>query len=373
MRRRLILMLRLLGVLAVILTTSLGALAALTGLSPKRLLELASPREASRKPRPARARPAPAAEQLPLFSDVWVDESATLLATRCEQTETDPSSLAQVGAARRGRAERGIAWTREKLARLGPPKSDDEARRAAQYWIDIGGLQMFDGRFEEAMASYRTAREVHPPQPALFGANIEALLGIAALRKGETDNCIACCTDASCIFPLAPAAVHQQPAGSREAVRHFTAYLEKRPEDIGVRWLLNIAYMTLGEYPEKVPARYLIPMERLNSRIDVGRFRNVAARVGLDALGDNDAGGCIVDDFNGDGRLDVLMTNLDPERGPGLFINRGDGTFDERSKPAGLTDQVGAANATHADIDNDGDLDVLLLRGGWERPKRPSL
>jgi hypothetical protein len=140
-----------------------------------------------------------------------------------------------------------------------------------------------------------------------------------------------------------------------------------------VRWLLNIAYMTLGEYPEKVPAQYLIPLEALRSKLDAGRFRNVAALVGLDALGENNAGGCIVDDFNGDGRLDLFTSNLDPDRGPRLFINRGDGTFDERSESAGLADQVGAANATHADIDNDGDLDLLLLRGGWERPHRPSL
>ena len=140
-----------------------------------------------------------------------------------------------------------------------------------------------------------------------------------------------------------------------------------------MRWLLNVAYMTLGEYPDKVPAKYLIPLEPFRSKIDVGRFRNVAARVGLDALGENYAGGCIVDDFNGDGRLDVFTSNVDPERGPGLFVNRGDGTFEERSESAGLADQVGAANATHADIDNDGDLDVLLLRGGWEWAKRPSL
>ncbi len=222
--------------------------------------------------------------------------------------------------------------------------------RAAQLQLDIGGLHMFEGRFEQAISSYEAARKTHPPQPALFGTNIEALLGVAALRRGESENCIACCTDASCIFPLAPSAVHQQTAGSREAIRHFTAYLEKRPEDIGVRWLLNVTYMTLGEYPEKVPERYLIPLERFRSKIDVGRFRNVAARVGLDALGENNAGGCIVDDFNGDGLLDAFLTNLDPERGPGLFINRGDGSFEERSKSAGLGDQVGAANATHADL-----------------------
>src|SRR5262249_935785 len=151
-----------------------------------------------------------------------------------------------------------------------------------------------------------------------------------------------------------------------EAIEHFTAYLDKQPEDIGVRWLLNIAYMTVGEHPSKVPPKHLIPLAPFRSKIDVGRFRNVGALVGLDALGENNAGACIADDFNGDGLIDVLFSNVDPERGGILYLNQGNGTFEERGSASGLADQVGAANATHADIDNDGDLDVLLLRGGWE-------
>jgi tetratricopeptide (TPR) repeat protein len=363
---------RFLCMLVLIVMASVGAVAALTGLGPKQLLALwlAGGAPARAGPAPARR---PAAQEIPLYSDVWIDDSGISLAVECEQTPTDPASLAQVAAARKGRGARGIARFTESLAQLGLPRTDREAMQAQQYQLRIGLLHMFEGRFEEASSFFQAARKTFPSKNAEYDANLEALLGVAALRRGESDNCIACCTDASCIFPLARSAVHQQQAGSRQAIEHFTAYLEKRPEDIGVRWLLNIAYMTLGEYPEKVPARYLIRLEPFRSRIDVGRFPNVAARVGLDALGENNAGGCIVDDFTGDGRLDVFTSNLDPERGPGLFINRGDGMFEERAESAGLADQVGAANATHADYDNDGDLDLLLLRGGWERAHRPSL
>src|SRR5207248_539321 len=95
--------------------------------------------------------------------------------------------------------------------------------------------------------------------------------------------------------------------------------------------------------------------------------------VGLSARGENMSGGAIVDDFTGDGLPDVFLSTKDPTQGCALFVNRGDGTFEDRCTHAGLGDQVGALNCIHADYDNDGDLDILLLRGGWETPRRPSL
>ena len=79
--------------------------------------------------------------------------------------------------------------------------------------------------------------------------------GRDGLRLGENENCIDCRGESSCILPIAPAAVHTKPRGSRLAIRHFTEYLEQFPDDLEVRWLLNLAHMTLGEYPDKVDPR----------------------------------------------------------------------------------------------------------------------
>ena len=68
--------------------------------------------------------------------------------------------------------------------------------------------------------------------------------------------------------------VHQIEAGSREAVRQLTAYLEERPDDLRVRWLLNLACMTLGEHPQKVEPKFLVNLDKLmKSEFDIGRFR----------------------------------------------------------------------------------------------------
>ena len=51
--------------------------------------------------------------------------------------------------------------------------------------------------------------------------------GVTALRRGETDNCVMCRGESSCILPISPAAVHTDATGSRLAIGHFTEYLER--------------------------------------------------------------------------------------------------------------------------------------------------
>ncbi len=216
-------------------------------------------------------------------------------------------------------------------------------------------------------------RSGHPLTFPRQRAEWTALAGIAWLRKGEIDNCINCLGPSSCIVPIEPEAVHTEQTGSRAAIEWFNKSLDLWPGDLRVSWLLNIAKMTLGEYPSKVEPEYLIPLDRFASHIELGRFRNVAPLVGLTARGPNEAGGSIFDDFTGDGLPDVFTTSLGHENGAALFVNRGGVKFEDTSSEAGLDDQIYALNASHADYDNDGDLDILLLRGAWEKPFRMTL
>jgi hypothetical protein len=315
---------------------------------------------------------APSVPTIPLFSANWIDDSGYEFARTFALPVQDPSSLEEIRTTATARFTRGLAEVKRQLDGI-DRRSADGRVRATQLAIEMGLLHLAVGEFSEADRRFAEAQSIDGALPRAFWANLEALRGIAALRRGETDNCVACCTESSCVFPLTRDAVHRSRAGSTEAVRRFTNYLEQRPDDLGVRWLLNIAHMTLGTYPDGVPRSQLIPIGPFQSEGDIGRLPNVAARVGLDARGENMAGGTIVDDFNGDGLLDVFYSTIDPARGCGLFVNRGDGRFDDRTARAKLEAQVGSENCNHADYDNDGDLDVLLLRGAWEFPLRPSL
>jgi len=289
----------------------------------------------------------------------------------------DEGSLHEYREAISHRAERAKAQLRErsKLVRLDPTPTLDQALQALWIYRQFAFVALYEGDHDEAADWLKKALALSktPGVPTSVRAHMTALLGINALRRGEQDNCIGCVGPSSCIFPIAAEAVHTRPSGSREAVQWFSTYLDEWPGDLRIRWLLNIAAMTLGNYPDNVPPRFLIPVGPFRSKLDLGRFENVAIRVGLIARGPDLAGGCIFDDFTGDGRPDLFTSSFDVAHGASLFVNSGDGTFEDRSKAAGLDDQVYALNVTRADYDNDGQLDVLLLRGAWEKPARMSL
>lgn len=304
---------------------------------------------------------------VPPFSDIAFDESGYSASIRFSKPIVDPSSLAEIRSSVEGRADRGIAFLQDKLSGSDPPT-------AGNIRLLIASLRMYRGDWAAASEEFARAQATDPSWPEAFRDNQTAARGVAALRRGEIENCVACCNESSCIFPLDARAVHQRTSGSREAIRRFTDYLHQRPEDLGVRWLLNVACMTLGEYPDGVPSEYRLPLGRLESRPnDPRRMVNIATRVGLNVRGEAMAGSCLVDDFDNDGRLDVFMPTTDTDRGATFLLNKGDGTFRDASDAAGLKDQVLSLNACHADFDNDGNLDILMMRGAWEVPRRMSL
>jgi hypothetical protein len=221
------------------------------------------------------------------------------------------------------------------------------------------------GRTPEAITALREAHAVAVQRDLDRALRLNVLLdlAVAELRRGETANCLEHHVPASCLLPISRDGVHRDPSGSRAAMRHLGEYLKLRPESPTARWLLNVAAMTAGRYPHGVPARFRIDPRTMPPVDEAKRFREVAHDVGLRIV--DSAGAGILDDFDGDGRLDVVTTTMNPGRGGRFFRNDGRGGFKDETERSGLDVQLGALNAVHADYDNDGDLDLLLLRGGW--------
>ena len=191
------------------------------------------------------------------------------------------------------------------------------------------------------------------------------LLALSYLRLGEQENCVAHHSQNSCIFPITGSGIHTEKRGAEGAVREYTAALKGDPQNLLARWLLNIAYMQLGKWPQEVPPQWLAAPELFKSEYDIGRFPDVAAGAGVNVMGH--AGGVAMEDFDGDGLLDLMISSSGPLDQLRFFHNNGDGTFTERTKEAGLTGEVGGLNLVAADYDNDGHPDLLVLRGGWWR------
>ena len=255
---------------------------------------------------------------------------------------------------------------RERLAAL-PSDAPLGERLAAR--LDLGVAELFLGNEREAIARLSEAERLAAgggASPALV-QRLKFRLALAWLRLGETRNCTLSHTADSCILPIRGDGIHRDPEGSQWAIPYFELVLRQTRPDSGLhltsRWLLNIAYMTLGRYPDRVPAAYRIPPEAFASDEDFPRFPNVAPKIGLATF--SLAGGVVADDFDGDADLDLLVSSSSLSGQLRLFRNEGDGTFADRTAAAGLQGIVGGLNLVQADYDNDGDVDVLVLRGAW--------
>ncbi len=220
-----------------------------------------------------------------------------------------------------------------------------------------------------------------------FGSSLDELTGIAFLRLGAELACPARARpvgppggvvglaqeDAGPgVFPCWPAVppaadAPPVPDSARVALAAVQDWqlslLARAPDDRRARWILNVAAIAAGEWPGGVPPQYRLPRSVLGGSGEFPRFADVAASAGLDAV--SLSGGAIVDDLNGDGLLDVMISSRGLLHQLRYFESDGSGRFVDRTGAAGLAGLLGGLNLVHADYDNDGDADVFVLRGGW--------
>jgi len=184
---------------------------------------------------------------------------------------------------------RRMAERLQKIAREGDPKKDmfltrERAKVLAAELTEtkdpgitfklqpqLAAELLKSGDSAEALAAYQKLEE----QMKQFGGSMDSrsranfLMDVALcqLRLGEQANCLINHSSESCILPIGPSAIHRDQGGSRAAVASLTEALQELPGNLKARWLLNIANMTLGEYPDKVPSDQLIPAVGFRFRI----------------------------------------------------------------------------------------------------------
>jgi hypothetical protein len=287
----------------------------------------------------------------------------------------DPKDLRQICVAS---GETEAIARRATDARLAAPRNAAADPEDA-FWTRqaAGQLYAYFGQLAEGAEQLEAAYALSQTEPAAGRSappaqTLEEIIGVAHLRRGELDNCVAHHNADRCIFPVSGGGVHADQSGSKRAIAFLTRALAHDPANLEVRWLLNVTYMTIGQYPSGVPADVVIAPERFASEAPQARFQDVALSSGVEIR--TRAGGTVIEDINGDGALDIAMSSSDPCEPLHLFRNRGDGYFDDVSAEAKVLDQTGGLNLTQTDYNNDGRLDLYVHRGGWEaEPSRNSL
>ncbi|WP_163399769.1 FG-GAP-like repeat-containing protein [Flavobacterium fluviatile] len=191
-------------------------------------------------------------------------------------------------------------------------------------------------------------------------------LAIAYMRLGEKQNCVNYHNSESCIIPIQKSGIYTVRQGSQKAIEIYRKLLDINPHDYESKWLLNIAYMTIGGYPLQVPKQWLIPdLNQSNEGYSIKPFLDVAANVGIKNR--NMSGGVILDDFNNDNYLDIVTSDWSLNGAMHYYQNDQKGKFIDYSKVSEIGRFKGGLNMIQADYDNDGDTDIFVLRGAWMR------
>ena len=264
------------------------------------------------------------------------------------------------------------------------------ARELCSRNFETGLDELRLGNLRPAISCITRAYELIPAAKldAQTADYIKFKLAVAYTRLGETENWCAAPRPENAILPLQPGALYAKLEAPHKALQYLGELmqvdLDNRRKDpstpfiklnkcaccsgdiqieLAARWLINFTYMTLGGYPGDVPQGILIPPAAFESTMDFPRFVNVAPKLGLDTF--NLCGGAIVDDFDNDGNFDIVTSSWDPREQIQFFRNDADGTFSNHTVSAGLNGLRGGLNILQTDYDNDGNLDIFVLRGAW--------
>jgi len=93
------------------------------------------------------------------------------------------------------------------------------------------------------------------------------------------------------------------------------------------------------------------------------KFEDISKKAGIQSA--NWGQGVSMVDINKDGWLDIYVCNSGPAANPNamrneLYVNNGNNTFTEQAAKYGIDDNSRSMQATFFDMDQDGDLDLVI-------------
>ncbi|MCI0724511.1 MAG: FG-GAP-like repeat-containing protein [Acidobacteria bacterium] len=147
----------------------------------------------------------------------------------------------------------------------------------------------------------------------------------------------------------------------QEAIKEFMTTLQINPGYIEALWALRLSYQALGGYPKDLDPKYLFQVNAPGST-ELLKFTEVGHKAGVDRKNWGRASGWA--DIDGDGDLDLITGSV--YGGVGVYRND-NRKFTEITQQSGIT-SPSAWSILLFDYDNDGDPDLYIARDGWNGP-----
>jgi tetratricopeptide (TPR) repeat protein len=171
---------------------------------------------------------------------------------------------------------------------------------------------------------------------------------------------------ASAQFGLSRA--YQQSGDTAHAREHLARFQYVTQNHLGAA--MSLAYGEQGKYSlceQSQAATAKVPSQIPVKFVDVTKEAGIVSKGGENADYDLASyfgpGACFID-YDGDGNLDLFLSDNGGEGGISLYHNLGHGNFEEVTKKAGLDPNLHAIGCTVGDYDNDGSNDLAASLKG---------
>ncbi len=182
---------------------------------------------------------------------------------------------------------------------------------------------------------------------------------LAYFRKAERMCCVENFNSKSCILPVNEESFKKN-IDIKKANVIWGKLLKEKPWDYQVKWMFNLTNHLLGkDVDRKIEKPFGVNINKAHPIA----MDNIANELGIDLGGL--AGGVIVEDFDNNGLLDVFRTSWYFDHNCRLYLQIKPNEFVDSTSQFGLAGELGGLNCVQADYNNDGFIDILILRGGW--------
>src|ERR1700735_2681180 len=238
-----------------------------------------------------------------------------------------------------------------------------------QAWYNLGLYAKNTGDAQSAIDAFRHVSEIDPSV-----ADTWYFLGSAYVQPKQFPQAIEAFQHALQLNPIHASAefglsrAYQQSGDVDHAREHLKKFQYITQNKIGAP--MSLAYGEQGQYSRAVESPSAVLKAPAPIKV---RFVNVTAQAGIvlgattnEKMGGDGglgAGGCFID-YDGDGKLDVFLSDMGARGGIGLYRNLGGGRFEDVTQKAGLDPDMHAVGCTAGDYDNDGMTDLAFTSGG---------